>query len=53
MFTLKDLIESYEKSGFEAIEVNETLALPEELTDRYSNVLFLNNVILDDGVKTR
>lgn len=45
---LWQFIESYEKSGFEAIEVNETLALPEELTDRYSNVLFLNNVILDE-----
>ena len=45
---LWQFIESYSKSGFEAIEVNETTALPQELCDQYSNVLFLNNVILDE-----
>lgn len=45
---LWQFIESYSKSGFEAIEVNETTALPQELSDQYSNVLFLNNVILDE-----
>ena len=45
---LWQFIESYSKSGFEAIEVNETMALPEELNEKYSNVLFLNNVILDE-----
>ena len=45
---LWQFIESYSKSGFEAIEVNETMNLPEELNEKYSNVLFLNNVILDE-----
>lgn len=45
---LWQFIESYTKSGFEAIEVDETLALPEELVEKYNNVLFLNNVILDE-----
>ncbi len=45
---LWQFIESYSKSGFEAIEVDETTALPQELCDQYSNVLFLNNVILDE-----
>ena len=45
---LWQFIESYSKSGFEAIEVNETMALPEELNEKYNNVLFLNNVILDE-----
>lgn len=45
---LWQFIESYSKSGYEAIEVNETKNLPEELNDQYSNVLFLNNIILDN-----
>lgn len=49
---LWQFIESYEKSGFEAVEVNETIALPEELNEQYNSVLFINNAILENYATT-
>ena len=45
---LWQFIESYEKSGFETKKIDMTTNLPDELNEHYLEMLFVNNIIMNN-----